>query len=291
MTAEVYHTKAPVLITGYTGFIGRSVTARLDDLGLPWVGFDGDVCTYGDFNRYDKCRSVLHLAGKTRAGLSRDELLRLMDVNVVGTYNTARFAALGGREFFLASTCCYSPEASLPYAESTPLSSLSAYWASKTEAENIVLTMGNHLGLRGAIFRIFNVYGPGQPLGFLVPDLLDKIRSGKVHVHNLEDERDFIHVDDAANLMRRVLLADNKGMVPVNVGSGEKHSVGEVLEKLISLTGTSPTISSAGSRSRIPSSQADTTFAQKNYGWRPAITLADGLKEVIRHQFKASDNS
>ena len=62
-----------VLITGWSGFIGKAVTDKLDLRGIHWIPFKGDVMCPDDFKRYNQFDVLLHLAGIVRPGPTYDE--------------------------------------------------------------------------------------------------------------------------------------------------------------------------------------------------------------------------
>ena len=271
----------PVLVTGQRGFIGRVVAEALSRRGIEWRPFEGDVLRFEDFASHEDCRSILHLAAVVRSDGTPEGDARLLERNVAGALNAIRFAAAGDRALHFSSTSTYDPGAGLPSREESPLLEGGAYPASKLCAEQLMTIWGRHAGLRGTVFRIFNVYGPGQSEGFLVPDLLRRMGDEVLEVRNLEDARDFVHVRDVADLMVSAILADTSCMNIVNVGTGRSVSVAEMLEMLFDLSGKRPRVRDLGLRSGIPRTQADTSRAARLFGWTPKIGLREGLAELL----------
>ncbi|MBI9079216.1 MAG: NAD(P)-dependent oxidoreductase [Pseudodesulfovibrio sp.] len=270
-----------ILVTGAKGFIGSAFTQELERRGVQWVPFDGDVCRQEDFSPYEDCSSVMHLAGKVRVDNTPENMLCQMDTNIMGAYNSARFAAERGCAFYYASSCSYDPRQPLPSTEAISLVHSSPYSFTKYCAEVLIEGWVRYFDLRGVIFRIFNVYGPGQSRGFVVPDLLSQVEAGRVSVYNLEDERDFVFVDDVANLMATAVMVDHESTATINVGSGLKYSISEVLEAIFKLTGTSLPVEDRGIRSAVPQSQADISRALGLFDWTPKVALPEGLARTI----------
>ncbi len=278
-----------VLITGYRGFVGRALVSRLEDAGLEWRPFTGDVTHAQDFESLASCRCVVHLAGlaRPRAGI---DPAALYDVNLGGTLNVAKFAVKHGLPMLFAGSCPYAPQQSPPFHEDMRLDTrnLGPYAASKALADELLLSMGRKVGLRGMAFRIFNLYGPGQPRGFLIPDILDIIASnhtaGRCAMRALHPIRDFVHIDDLIDLILLVLQDPTHPMQPLNVGSGIGTSVRAVAEKLLHILEVSMELEDQKQPCAIHESYADIGKASRLFGWSPRISLDAGLRTVIERE-------
>jgi UDP-glucose 4-epimerase len=201
-----------ILVTGATGFIGRAVLRVLRARGLDHAVFEGDVRDRGDFLDAPACDALIHLAGLTRTDGSYEAQRRLMDVNVTGTLHALDHARRHGAHFVFAGSCNYGRARVIPIPESEPTTAANPYALSKSVCEQAIGAWTRHFGLASAtVLRIFNPYGPSQPAGFLVADLVDKIRAGAVAVYNRAAVRDFIFVDDLAELIVRAALARRRG--------------------------------------------------------------------------------
>lgn len=280
-----------VLITGATGFIGRAVGARLDSLGVAWTAFEGDVTDAAAFTSYDGYDVLLHLAGITRAGSAYEDKRRQVDVNLVGTLNAAAHARRCGMRLLFAGTCSYGKPRVLPIPETHPLTWHEPYSFSKRQGEQLLAAWAEMFGLEGMVLRIFNVYGPEQPVRFLIPDMIEMVKKGRMKVRNLTAVRDFIYIDDLADLIGRAILTPLPGMVTVNAGSGSGHSVGDVMQVMFDALGRELPVEDEGLPEFIPVSIADMTVARKLYGWEPSVPLAEGVERVLAHHGLLEDAS
>ena len=271
-----------VLITGFSGFIGKAVTKRLESQEVQWAAFDGDVLLSDSFEGYDDCDTLLHLAGITRCGSSYAEQKRLLDVNIIGTLNAINFAQVRGMRFIFPSTASYGNPRILPVPESEPLIYHDAYSYSKWDAEHAISAWHKLFGLEGVIFRIFNAYGPEQRQGFLISDIVAMIQKGQLNLHNLKCVRDFIHIDDLAEFIVRGIAIRLPGLITVNVGSGVGHSVREVVNMFCDILGKSVPLENEKRSPFILKSIANTEFAQKTYGWQCVTSLKDGIAQVLK---------
>lgn len=273
-----------VLITGATGFIGRAVGKRLDALGVSWTAFSGDVTDAAAFEQYNGDYDVLlHLAGVTRAGSEYDAKRRQVDVNLVGTLNAAAHARNHGMRLLFAGTCSYGKPRVLPIPESHPLTWHEPYSFSKWQGEQLLAAWSEMFGLEGMVLRIFNVYGPEQPVRFLIPDLVEMVKKGRMKVRNLTAVRDYIYIDDLADLICRAIMNPISGMLTVNAGSGTGHSVGEVMDTMFSALGKELPVEDEGLPEFIPVSIADMSVARKLYGFEPSVDLTEGIRRVLEH--------
>lgn len=270
-----------VLVTGARGFIGRALTAELDRRGISWVGFEGDILDAAAFDKYEACGVVVHLAGITRTGSSYAEQRHMVDVNIVGTLNASGFAQAGGRRLVFASTCCYGNPEVLPVPETEPIVYHEPYSFSKWMGERQLKFWGRNFGLDGVIMRIFNVYGPGQPERFLIPDMITKIAKGRLKLRNLTAVRDFIYIDDLARIMADAVEFPKAGMLTVNAGTGEGVSVGNVVDVFERILGRTLEIEDEGLPEFVPKSIADVTLARRLYGWEPKVSLEQGVSRVL----------
>ena len=79
------------------------------------------------------------------------------------------------------------------------------------------------------IFRPFNIYGLGQNSSFLIPKIIDQLKSGKIVLDDPNPRRDFIYVQDiiSAILLSLEYSSTNYGIF--NLGYGISYSVDELV--------------------------------------------------------------
>jgi len=143
--------------------------------------------------------------------------------------------------------------------------------------------LGQEYGFSTVWGRIFTPYGPGDSPERLVFSVINALRSGRsVEVSDGRQVRDFIHIDDVADLLCQLLLADIPGVF--NVGSGQGTSVREVVTTLATALNQAANIR-FGARPRYPGEPsklvADKTKVRAALGWKPRIALMDGLASCL----------
>jgi len=153
----------------------------------------------------------------------------------------------------------------------------------KQFSEKMCEIYSNNFGVESRILRPFNVYGPEQSEGFLIPKIVREAQIlGRVHVKDLEPRRDFVYIDDLLTAI--VKLIDYSGLHHIfNIGSGQSHSVLDVINLVQVLL--QRTIGIKNDKVRRPGeimdSVANIELAQAELAWSPKFTLSDGLSRMI----------
>ena len=136
--------------------------------------------------------------------------------------------------------------------------------------------------------RPFNTYGPRQSTRAVVPTIITQaLTRDKVALGNLEPRRDLTYVSDIVDgFLRAGQAPDIEGEV-LNLGSGAEISVGDLAGKIIRLVGRGTRIVEHEDRKRPARSEvqrlvADSSRARERLGWKPRISLEEGLAATIR---------
>lgn len=252
--------------------------------------------------------SVIHLAALVNAKESVEKPEIYQAVNDHGSRNVWEAAVTAGVKNFLysSSAAVYgTPQSRDPVGESAPLSPKSPYGVTKLAGETSLKEIAGDKA-RYMIFRFFNVGGAeeegrlGQSRGsraimqrlFAVAAGEDDIITISGHNYDTPDGtvvRDFIHVEDIAFAFVLGLdyLRKGKQSTILNLGSGESHTIGEVIKEVGIVTGkTLPLVYGPRIPGDISYSLADITLAQKVLGWEPANTLRlivrDGWNSYVK---------
>jgi len=273
-----------ILITGWKGFIGNAVIKILKKKGIQWTPFDDDVLEKSAFNKYKHCDTVLHLAGINRVTNSYDEQKKMIDVNYIGTLNAMHFAQKEKRHFFFTSSCCYGNPQIIPTPENCSIIYYNSYSFSKWQCEHALSFWNQNFGLEGIIFRIFNIYGPNQPRGFLISDIIEKIQTGSVELFNINSVRDYIYIEDVAQIITEALLTKLKGLRIVNVGTGIGNSVKDVVELIFEIIGKKLPVKNNDNKSFIKISIADNRYLRELFCVNKFIDLRTGITQVLKKQ-------
>jgi nucleoside-diphosphate-sugar epimerase len=259
-----------VLVTGAGGFVGARLVPRLRQRGCDvWPLARGGALP-------DHADLVVHLAWHATTGdyqtspRNWDDLVASLRLVESARDWRARFVGVG--------TCLEYRPADHPLHEDAPLAASTPYAAAKSA---LAFALGAS-GLSHAWVRPFYLYGPGEHPSRLVPAVARALLGGRaVETTSGEQRRDYLHVDDLADAIALVALGDLEGTV--NVGSGVGVPVRDLIGRIAALVGR-PDLVRLGARPRPPG-DPDLVAADvsriKSFGWRPIISLEDGLRNTI----------
>lgn len=310
------------LITGGAGFIGTALanhlvadghTVRvLDDLsaGDPSVLDARVIFTRGDVRDIPKLWSLLrgvdcvyHLAARVYVPESLLYPVEYNSVNVGGTVTlmTAMRDA-GVRRVILASSgAAYGDCAHSAVKETAVMRPTSPYAVSKLAAEYYVHTIGALWKIESVALRIFNAYGPRQPLppshAPVVPRLLRQAASGGslVIFGGGEQSRDFVYIDDVVKALANAATAEHVNQRVINIGSGVEITINQLVDEIERVVGSQVhrivNNEESGGVSRLV---ADIACAADLLNWSPRISLAEGLATMLaqdeRFRIKSVDH-
>lgn len=173
----------------------------------------------------------------------------------------------------------------LPTDELQATEPISIHGHNSLSVERYALFFGKHYGLEPIILRYANPYGPGQLArrgqGVIAAWCKSISRGEPVVVYgSIQNRRDFIHVDDAAEA---TLIAANDAPSPgiYNVGSGTSYALAEILELIQSAAGLTATITGAAARGiDVPTTQLDCSRLHNCTRWSSRITIEEGVEET-----------
>jgi dTDP-L-rhamnose 4-epimerase len=176
-----------------------------------------------------------------------------------------------------------------PTREDKPLSRDNIYSMTKYHQEEMALLIGKTYGIPVVAPRFFNVYGPRQslsnPYAGVAAIFLSRLLNDRPPVV-FEDGgqlRDFVSIHDVVDALVPMLERPGADFLPVNVGAGERISILQVARTLADLLGKAiePRVTNAGRRFDIRHCFADIGRLEATLGYRPRITLEQGMAGLI----------
>ena len=240
-----------VLITGIAGFIGSKIAISLSQRGYNIYGIDNfrtgyaeniphdvnfDECDISDAKNlerlpYKDIDVVLHLAAQTSGELSHIHPEYDLLTNGFGTFNILQISKkLGIKKFIYASSMnVYGHNSRNPVKELDVLKPVSYYGISKTTGEYYVQSFSKYFDY--TIFRMFNVFGPGQDMknlsqGMLSIFLAYALENKEILVKgDLNRFRDFIYIDEVVKHWLNCVESSRTDNKIYNLGSGKKTTV------------------------------------------------------------------
>jgi UDP-glucose 4-epimerase len=193
----------------------------------------------------------------------------------------------GVRKFiFASSSSVYGAPRYLPIDEAHPTCPISPYAESKLEAEGCCSEFENVWELDAFILRLFNVYGSRQVSGDYSGVITKFVENAKKNVPLViygdgGQTRDFVHVTDVADLVLKVVEYECVGGT-FNIGCGRAVSINDLAKMVLGLSGRDcGIVYEAPRKGDILHSYADTSKAQRAFGFDPQTSLKEGLWELL----------
>lgn len=290
-----------LLVTGLSGFVGGHLAQRLAGGGTGWGLLQPqphDLLEPASLDRWlaPACPdAVIHLAGQTFVPEAFRDPQRTLEVNLLGTLNLLQ--ALKRRGFcgaflFVSSGDVYGQvaEAALPISEACVVHPRNPYAVSKLGAELLCEQWSYCEDWRIMTARPFNHIGTGQADSFVVSGVamqLAKIKLGLqaavLNIGDIDVTRDFLDVRDVISAYLLLLEHGRSGQV-YNVCSGVEHSVRELIEQMVGLSGLKVEIRQDPARFRKAEQRrvvGCATKLHKETGWNPGISITETLQSVV----------
>jgi dTDP-L-rhamnose 4-epimerase len=267
--------------------------------------------------------AVVHLAAETGTGQSLTEATRHASVNVVGTTQMldafCRNGRLPERIVLTSSRAVYGEGAwcaadgalvypgqrsramleagewDFPGLTPTPFDSrrvhpapTSVYGATKLAQEHILTSWCLSMNVTPVVYRLQNVYGPGQslsnPYTGIVPFFAQKAKAGEV-LPVYEDGqivRDFVYIDDVVAALLAGVRAAPGGATPYDIGSGEGTSILRLGELIAAHYGApAPRINGMFRDGDVRHASCKLDESIATLDWRPQVMVAAGVPLLL----------
>jgi UDP-glucose 4-epimerase len=306
----------PVLVAGGLGYIGLHVTERLRALGAQVTVVTRSLVSHrdtaarlaieniriveADVRDAAAMRAavtgqdvVFNLAGRSGAVDSMEDPWTDLDVNCRGNLvllEAMRTSNPQGKIVFVSSRLTYGAGGDAPIDENHQPDPLSVHGVHKLAAEQYLRVYARAHGLRFAIARLTNPYGPGQPAGRtaygVVNRLIHQALAGKtLSIYgDGAQKRDYIYIDDAvAALLTLGATGDSDGRL-YNVGSGVGTPLVEMARAIVRIAGSGtiefvewPKLAALVETGDFV---ASIDRIKRELDWAPRVSLDEGLKRT-----------
>lgn len=301
-----------VLVTGGSGFIGSHLVNKLLQEGAEVAV----TVRYGNVMKNERLRHcwndlrvleadlrnrgalasvlgefspeiIFHLAAYNHVGQSFVQVEECFDVNAKGTANLLDLSGPDVEKFVYMSTSeVYGFQDEVPFIETMGPQPISPYAITKYAGE-LYCNMKQRIGGPPSVVitRAFNTFGPYQSAKAVIPELIVSCLKGQtIKTTEGKQTREFNYVTNVVDGL--IKAGSHEGAIegPVNIAAGEEISIRDLVKKIAELTETKSQIE-IGALSNRPTEiwrmYADSTRARQILGWKPKVSLEEGLKKTI----------
>ena len=293
-----------VLVTGGAGFLGRAIINYYKSMGWRVVGIgngfpesanvsaqwvdrwqSGGVSVFNLQALEEVFDLVVHCAGNGSVQYGNDHPLQDFRRTVEGTAELLEYIRITSPNttvVYPSSAAVYGAKADAPISDDE-LSPISTYGYSKQMAELLCESYSRIHGLNVKVVRFFSIYGDGLRKQ-LIWDACNKISNSTGYVEFAgtgEETRDFIHVNDACELINAVAQSPENFCI-VNGAAGSRVTTRILLSQLRDCLNKRLDVVFTGSVRRGDPRfyQAKNEKAMKQ-NWCPSTSLEDGLEEYV----------
>ena len=310
-----------VLITGGLGFIGSNLARHLVTLGADVLLVDSLIPDYGGnlFNIdgfADKVRVnvadvrqqstmnylvrdrevIFNLAGQVSHIDSIRDPYSDLEINCrsqLTILEACRYNNPAVKVVYAGTRQVYGRPDSLPVDEKHLVKPTDVNGINKAAGEYYHLVYNNVFNVRACSLRLTNVYGPRQLIrhnrqGFIGWFIRLAIEGGVIQIYgDGTQQRDFVYVDDAADAFLRAGALDACNGEVFNVGGDRAIAHAALASLILEIAGSGRIeyVDWPAEKKAIDIGDfyADSTKLRQTTGWKPTVSLADGLRETIAY--------
>ena len=305
------HLERRVLIAGGAGFLGSHLADKLLDRGCQvlcvdnfFTGTRRNIEHLLDHKRFELLRhdithplfvevdEIFNFACPASPIHYQKDPVQTTKTSVIGAINMLGLAKRLKLKVLQASTSevygnpSVHPQAETYWGHVNPIGPRSCYDEGKRCAETLFFDYWRQHRLLIKVARIFNTYGPRtQPNDGRVVStfVVQALRNQEITVFgDGEQTRSFCYVDDLIRGLLSFMETGGEIVGPINLGNPTEFTMRQLAELVLELTGSRSKIvhrplPQDDPRQRRP----DISEAERLLGWRPAISLREGLAKTI----------
>lgn len=289
---------AIIAVTGASGFIGSYLCRQLSDNGYNVIPIfskaDGDVkgpgrkCDITDSKSIlDAVRDsdiVVHLAAISNPSKCTEDFESAYKINVEGTRNMIT-ATASKRLIFISSSHVYGRSVNNEgiCSELDPLSGRTAYAITKVLGETLCNNYCWNYGHKIQIARLFNIFGEGQPISYVIPSVTyQAISQSKIIIRNMRIVRDFLYISDATKALISLIDREENSYPQVyNVSSANPIPISRIIE-YVSKRVKGVAVEDLSVEDSEPPTVVGTNDKLRDIGWRQETSLYEGLDRMMK---------
>ena len=298
-----------ILVTGGCGFIGSEIVKQLSQIGANVTiidnlssgkekyiqGLSNVKLITADLLDDDAIESIVkdkeYVINNAALPFIPDSYYipkKFFDVNVNATISLALAVIKekkAKRFVHISSSEIYGTARYTPMDENHQTTPQSTYAVSKLAGERVVFTMYKEHNLPAVIIRPFNSFGPNITQPYIIPEIIRQMeKSDVIKLGNVNAKRDLTYVTDTARGIILSLVKEGVIGEVINIGSQRSYSIKDLVSLISEIMGKKVSIKVDPSRFRpydVDTLICNYERATKLLGWKPEITVKEGLEKTI----------
>ena len=277
-----------ILITGFSGFIGKYLLERLEqtphELILLDIANGCDICDWEQVKHITGIDTIVHLANLSFVPSSYEEPKKFYESNYLSTLNMLELCRLNQAKMIFFSSYIYGNPQYQPVDEKHPIQAFNPYAQTKVICESLCQGYNRDFKVPVTIFRPFNIYGKGQNPDFLIPTIIQQAKKGSIVIKDDRPKRDYIHVKDIVEAVYTAIESKNSATLQTyNLGTGVSYSVKEIIDMVRGLFNSDIEYQCKNEirPNEVMDTIADISKIKSELNWAPKIDIIEGLKMMI----------
>jgi UDP-glucuronate decarboxylase len=303
-----------ILVTGAAGFIGSNLCAALargggcritalDNMRTGRMANMARLMALPEFEFIEHdvrgpidiaADEIYNAACPASPPAYQSDAIGTTETSVLGAMNMLELAEKHGAKLVQFSTSeVYGEPLEHPQTEAyrgnvNPIGARSCYDEGKRCAESLCFDHRRARGARAKVIRIFNTYGPNMDPcdGRVVSNFITQALKGEpltVYGDGAQT-RSLCYIDDMVDGIMRAMATGDGFAGPVNLGNPDEHTVLELAEKILRITGSRSRIEHLPLPPDDPTKRRpDIALAKRALGWEPKTALDDGLRRSVEY--------
>ena len=275
-----------IIITGHTGFIGKSLLERFKGEEIMTIGREWKTdSTLKDQIKQFNPEYIIHCAAEIKNAYNTFEANVLMLNWLLETTTNINYKAF----INIGSSSEYG-HTTIPMTEKELLKPRTMYEATKGAGTLLCQGFAREFNKPVVTVRPFSVYGEYEPSSRLIPTLFRNFKNNIVSNISL-GVHDFIHIDDFLDGLLYIMLSEReiiKGDI-VHLGSGVQYTnleVFNIIKDLFNSTLEPISIENIFNKYDTLNWVADITYAKSRYKFNPKYNLKTGLKNLYEIHYR-----
>ena len=277
-----------ILITGFSGFIGKYLLERLKQTNHELILLDiangCDICDWEQVKHIKNIDIIVHLANLSFVPVSYEEPKKFYESNYLSTLNMLELCRLNNAKIIFFSSYIYGKPQYQPVDEHHPIQAFNPYAQTKVICESLCEGYNRDFKVPVTIFRPFNIYGKGQNPDFLIPTIIEQAKKGSIVIKDDRPKRDYIHVKDIVEAVYASIESENTATLQTyNLGTGVSYSVKEIIDIVRDLFNRDIEYHCKNEirPNEVMDTIADISKIKSALNWTPKIDIIEGLKTMI----------